>query len=534
MSGDQRYRRSVPDRRHSYEDFPTTRHVLSRVVGGPSEDEFVDRIVDILHDRDYWDQDEHKRKKAVRRAREIYGKLGTDPDSLTSGELEVVEDALDEGVLSDLRLDEAWHPHNFLSDEEAATYPYQHPTTVLYTGQNKRLFFSKPGKIDVKKYKQENGYGDYKEFTNPESIFDQGYVARSDTDKTTSINDAVFFTFDYRHAAVDRYGGSSFQDLYEASVVFEVEVPSSWITICKNPTGNSERFRDLNELHEKYGSPEEFRKRVVKGDTETEEKIQFELENSGLPLNMITGVWDLERSDDPIFYTLEEYHRLILSDFPFRVSWRCENVPWSIEASEVNRIREKKLEEKGVKHGLKLLQDISNKTKEIISILGVSGDGLMDSCEYRKIEWVETRLGNIPWGCPSCGNIFRQDQRYCDDCGADKKGGEFFKPLNSLRRLDRELEDLEELIDPPKDWEEKAKRVIEDGEEVMAKELSLPWEVFSELSHGGYSDNFTLYEHSLRKYASEILRISEEESRRAERLKKDLKKCAEDLEELGD
>lgn len=533
MSGTERYKRSVPDRRHAYSDYPSSVSILSRALKSP--DLFVERIAELLKKRTHSDKSKNIEHNSRSRARKIFDDLKSGGGSLNELEKEIVSKALDKGFFEDVGLDEAWHPHNFLSDNCGTTFPLQHDTCVLYTGQNKRIFFSKPGKQDIKRAKG------YDSFTNPRSIFDQGYIAKSDTDKTSSINDAVFFTFDYRHAAANRYGGSSFEGLYEASIVFEVEVPSRWLTICRDPMGKAERFRSLEELREEYDSPSDFRQRVVKGDMSVEEKVQFELEKTGLPLEYITGVWDLERDDDPTFYPLSSYHKLIYGDFPFRVPWKGENISWSLDSNEAEQKRVEKLESKNIFEIEKLIEQVENLSEQIIDLLGLNGSiGLLDGFNGSIFRQKTLNGKSIPLGCETCGNVFKQDEYYCQACGREIKDDwdVKFDPVSRLQELESGVKALRKFLEDPLHWRQNVKRRWDEGNVGDKEAPVLPWRIAKDLAKENYR-----YVYSLERYvdgltgAFDEIEESKEEKlkdiKRIKAIKNDLNQCKEDLDRIS-
>lgn len=527
MGKEERYKKSVPDRRHAYSDYPSSVSILKRALKSP--DLFVERIAGLLKRKKYSDKSKNVDYNARSRAKKILKDLKSGGDALNELEKEIVSEALDEGFFEDLGLDEAWHPHNFLSDNCGTTFPLQHDTCVLYTGQNKRIFFSNPGKWDIKKAKG------YDEFTNTKSIFDQGYLAKSDTDKTWSINDAVFLTFDYKHAADDRYGGSSFEGLYESSVVFEVEVPSSWLTVCKAPNGDTDRFRSLQELIEEYDSPQDFRQRIIKGDNNFQEKIQFEIEKSGLPLEYITGVWDLEKNKNPSFYTLGSYHRIIYQDFPFRVPWNVENVSWNIEKEYARKIRMEKLRSKGVFKTEELIEEVENLSKEIIQILGVDGSkGIVDSFDGSLFRQVKLNGKMVPLGCNICGTIFRNEEYYCRNCGTEvqESQNKKFEPVKALKILGSELADLKLLTENPLNWSETVKNRWEEDDIEKDSAFLFPWNKSRELVRENYRFVKSLNNYIVNLADALNKEDKKENIKRLNVIKRDLERCGKDLDKM--
>ncbi len=251
----------------------------------------------------------------------------------------IIKEAIDKGYIEEFILHEPWHFAVFLNENQPTTYPYQHSTTIAYTAQPKRIFFDSDAKDRLAGYREVEDHTDY---PNPSSILDQGQIRLgnrhvSHTEGEGSQRQGVFFSDlsvirqNYMHQ-LDSIGEET--GMYSKRVVFEVQLPSNWLYMNVDRNFQSEEYHQdmesIKELDEKFGGPEGLKEYVLNNRVPG---LEFVIASKpGLPIEYIRGVWDPEKSSEPVFVPLSNpeglsYAKMIKKDFP-------DLVPASPEAVE--------------------------------------------------------------------------------------------------------------------------------------------------------------------------------------------------------
>lgn len=210
-----------------------------------------------------------------------------------------------------------WHLKPFMEGNRV-TYPYDHESVVLYTGVNKHIFF------------REESDKRPESSRNPKSVLNQGELRAGNfmaSEGGQGIHaEGIFFGFlgvahaySVKHTKESGIGGA----------VLEIQVPVESLTTItpRNPKGLNSR----KELDDEMGSPEEFRKRCQY--YENAESIHWVYTDS-IPLENVTGVWDVENSRKPKFYGLKEFLKTLKSQYP-------EHVPGDSRHGELNKKKER-------------------------------------------------------------------------------------------------------------------------------------------------------------------------------------------------
>nr|EGQ40234.1 MAG: hypothetical protein J07AB56_09620 [Candidatus Nanosalinarum sp. J07AB56] len=238
---------------------------------------------------------------------------------------QLISDAVSKGYVS-FSLNLPWHASLALDRSQPDTYPFQHSSMLLYTGQDKHMFL----KEEEKQFLHEK----YDEPRNPESILKQGYLRRgvSHNDRVPAVSENAA---DTRNVSPDTpeergtripgiycsatpqvprgYAESSEDSLLGTGVVLELQIPSKWITAFFRGPGEGDagpKLHNLEQMKNKIEHPSRIRE-LLQNDALPFEFIE---RSAPLPLEYITGVWDPERTPKPAFVPMEEFVPLIRSD----------------------------------------------------------------------------------------------------------------------------------------------------------------------------------------------------------------------------
>jgi hypothetical protein len=243
--------------------------------------------------------------------------------------IQIIRKAVDTGYLENFVLDEPWHFETFLDSDYPTTYPYQHSITITYSAQDKSIFFSREAKERLTKYA--SWAGDSEDFKNPNGILQQGQIRLGNrhvehNHGQGSHRQGVFFgdlsviRANYIDG-IDEVGRKT--SLYSKPVVIEAQIPSSWLYINTDTKYQSQQYHEdmnsIEELDNKFGNPEGLKEYVKEHRFPG---LEFIVGNKpGLPLKYITGVWDPEKSKEPVFVPLTNpdglsYAKMIKKDFP--------------------------------------------------------------------------------------------------------------------------------------------------------------------------------------------------------------------------
>jgi|GEM_PF-4030159 len=201
-----------------------------------------------------------------------------------------IAEAEAEGYLPDFRLHEPWHPKPFLNGS-LITYPYQHDSVIVYTGINKHMFF-----------KEDSG----KRFSGsraPSSIIKTGKIPPTNDHK--GVGNYLGFLEVAKHYAKK---SRQMSDHEVGGAVLEVQIPTEKLITIVDQMG---RYKNLSELRERFETPEQFWRKCQ--DTRLEE-IHFKVEGN-IPLDWITGVWDTENNQKPIFTPLDDFLKTLSSQY---------------------------------------------------------------------------------------------------------------------------------------------------------------------------------------------------------------------------
>ena len=189
------------------------------------------------------------------------------------------------GYLEKIKLNGPWHPKPFF-EGEAVTYPFQHSTAIVYRGINRDNFY----KTDFKAVK------DDRSLRNQKSLFQQGHIVPGNSSRGNR-KDCIWTS--PRLDVVKGYAETNTTH-NKKGLVLELQVPTKWISIVYNR--EIDQLNNLKEMHEHFGSPSNFLQ-FLEDDSGLglyDELYSF-LITTKLPLEFITGVWDLEYYDKPKF-----------------------------------------------------------------------------------------------------------------------------------------------------------------------------------------------------------------------------------------
>lgn len=337
----------------------------------------------------------------------------------------LIDEALAEGFITDFNLREPWHPQVCMDPEEFTSYPHQHTTAILYTAQEKHLFFSRKGKKDILEEE------DFNQFYNPESILDQGFIRpgnRHEGEEEGHMKEGVYLAT-MNHASMGYQNPSESVrnlNLYNKRLVFEIQVPTKWL-IIDDVARSWTDLSSLEELSRQFGSPEGFRK-YFEDSHYTEFKVSI---NPGIPLKYIRGVWDMEKFSEPKFMPLKEYYRHIHAEFPERVPDNPEKIDVSASSK------------KGRKE-FKYFREHWGKIRKLMQLfVGDStqkeGLGIITALEY-----MENRNLGIPLKAYN-HNVKKAQKYLSEELGVEAQGTQN-PPITSREELYQDLPQLEENV----------------------------------------------------------------------------------------
>lgn len=186
----------------------------------------------------------------------------------------LVNSAERKGFLEKFQLDEPWHPKAFY-DEDFISYPFQHASVIVYRGMRRRFFY----KASV----QEESARSRK---HPTSIFNHQYLRPGSSLQQGDEQEVIWTTPSLQEAK--GYGG----------IVLEIQIPVKWLVFGAK---RKEEVSSLQEMHEKFGSPQEFHSYLTENWSSS--KTTFKI-NRELPIHYVRGAWDTDRHDEPEFFPL--------------------------------------------------------------------------------------------------------------------------------------------------------------------------------------------------------------------------------------
>lgn len=246
-----------------------------------------------------------------------------------------------------------WHPKPFLKGNRV-TFPYQHDSVVLYTGVNKHIFF------------HEDSDKRFRNSRNPKSVLNQGVLKPGNIGGKDAGNaeaegigtKGIFFGF--LPVAKGYATGHSYSGV--GGAVLEIQIPTKvLVTLIERdlsreeireyamehgkPPQMTERFEPSNglkKMRDEYKSPEGFRKRCLQAEEKGEagEEVQWVVE-SEIPIENITGIWDVENSRKPIFTSMEDFLKTLKSQYGNHVPTDSNH----LSGLEVKKERKQILEE---------------------------------------------------------------------------------------------------------------------------------------------------------------------------------------------
>jgi hypothetical protein len=182
------------------------------------------------------------------------------------------------------------------------------------------------------------------EYRNPQSILEQGaiYAGNQHTGgeegSKPGEETAVWMGFldkakSYPHKDA---GTSSRMDLYDGSVVLEVEVPTKWLAIKGHKGVSHGRIEDLEDCLSEYNSPLE-----MSQDLSRDDEFVVPSSTGRLPLNYVKGVWDKgEFPGTPHFMSLEKFVGLMEKKFPERMpSGEGHIEPHEVDTESLDKLK---------------------------------------------------------------------------------------------------------------------------------------------------------------------------------------------------
>lgn len=217
-------------------------------------------------------------------------------------------DAMNKGRISQIKLNFPWHPEIFWDEDLPTTFPFQHTSAILYSGQPKHIFFSAEGKKFM--------FEKYDKPRNPRSILVQGGLRGGDKYKNTGNDEAVYMG---SLSVAEGYPLPNDDDgikegIYQNSPMLEVHVPTKHLKIHRGGD-NPDSVEDMERI---YSTPEEFLKECR--DSDSLPDFMLSQETHDLPIENIVGVWDREYSSPtPHFLPLKQYYLFLKKKYPDRL-----------------------------------------------------------------------------------------------------------------------------------------------------------------------------------------------------------------------
>ena len=259
----------------------------------------------------------------------------------------VVNAAEGEGFLEHFRLNEPWHPKAFYS-EDFVSYPFQHTSVVVYRGMRRRFFYKSNVQDEEERSRK-----------HPTSIFNHQYLRPGSSLEEGDEQDYIWTTPSLKEAK--EYGGGN-----PDGVVLEIQIPVKWLVFGAK---RKEEVSSLREMHEKFGSPENFHSYLTGNwdSSETTFKISREM-----PIHYVRGAWDLESYDEPEFLPFYSDDERDLLDAMREVDG--DKIP---ERPSISRnwkdsdeiVKQRKRVERALQHDFKL------DSRDLDELLGIVKDG---------------------------------------------------------------------------------------------------------------------------------------------------------------
>lgn len=216
--------------------------------------------------------------------------------------------AMKSGQLSEIKLNFPWHPKIFWDENLPTTFPFQHTSAILYTGQPKHIFFCENGKKFL--------FEKYDQPRNPQSILVQGSLRGGDKYGNHGNEKAVYMgsLSTAQGYPMENDDDGILEGIYRNSPILEVQVPTNRLRISRGGD-NPESVKDMERI---FSTPEEFLKECKKQGSLSD--FMLTQRDGDLPLENIVGVWDREYSSDiPHFIPLNQYYNFLRRKYPDRL-----------------------------------------------------------------------------------------------------------------------------------------------------------------------------------------------------------------------
>lgn len=221
---------------------------------------------------------------------------------------ELLVEAVSEGKLKDINLDVPWHPEVFYDEDKITTLPFQHSSTVLYSGRERHNFFDR-------EYGKENVVDGVRPETidhmfNPDSVLEQGHFKAGNRHRDLTRGVQEQGAHEWAVYGADIHGAES----YASPIMVEFEVPSEHI-VTTSDNESSLRSETAKEFFSKHESPEEAKdySNFILKVADNKEKQPW---NPHIDLEHVNGVWDPKYFPNTMhFLPLDDYARRIQSDF---------------------------------------------------------------------------------------------------------------------------------------------------------------------------------------------------------------------------
>jgi hypothetical protein len=210
--------------------------------------------------------------------------------------LENILEAEKQGHLTDFHLHEPWHPKPFLNGN-LVTFPLQHDSVIVYTGINKHYFF------------HEDSDKRYKKSRTKRSILETREIpGRKDRKGEGNYLGFLEVSEHYARKYSDEVGGA----------VLELQIPPEKLAVVDQRHREGIPLKNISELRKAFKNPEKFREECI---GENQEDVHFNV-SGPLKLEWVTGVWDVENSEKPVFTSLDEFVKTLKSQYGDHVSGR--------------------------------------------------------------------------------------------------------------------------------------------------------------------------------------------------------------------
>lgn len=364
--------------------------------------------------------DRHTRREAFDRARKVVENydFGESIDNgLYDTPQELLVDAVSEGKLKDINLEVPWHPEVFYDEDKITTLPFQHSSTVLYSGRERHNFFDR-------EYGKENVVDGVRPETvdhmfNPDSVLEQGHFKAGNRHRDLETGIQEDGTHEWAVYGADINGAES----YASPIIVEFEAPSEHIVIASDnePDLRSETAREFFSKHESPEEAKEYSNFILKVAANEEKQIW----NPHLDLEYVNGVWDPEYFPDTMhFLPLDEYARRLQSDFENVPDVNLEQFRTGREGYTFRRPRGQQHDYSDVRKEVEAMAEIENEAAMATRFFSEASSNLMDKKEdiYRpkdkngiKRQLKSNIVNNVLFANESIDAIKEESSRYIDN-----------------------------------------------------------------------------------------------------------------------